>query len=137
VLHSLATFLRHSLFSFSNTLISSEESPTSTQTWYLVSSFLNQEAYHSFNELLRPSEGSSQPRNRRDWQPEVDFGEGDDDFPHMIHFTSYLAFDDHWTLLDLVNSSAIKGSSEGEIIGGANITLVAVSYKLQIPCVFG
>lgn len=128
MLHSLATFLRHAVSSLSNTPITSDEAPaTYMNTWYLVASFLNQEAHQSFNELLQPSVGSSQPRDHRYWQPEVELGEGTDDFPHMIHSTPYLTFDSHWTISDLVNGALIKGLSNAETVGSTNITLVAVN----------
>lgn len=98
-------------------------------TWYIVSSFLNQEAYRSFNEPLQPSVGSPQSRDHRYWQPEVESGESNEDFPHTIHSTPYLAFDGHWTLSDLSNGTVIKRLSNEEIVGGTNIAPVAVSYE--------
>lgn len=98
-------------------------------TWYLVSLFLNQEAYRSFNGLLQPSVASPQSHDHRYWQPELESGESNEDFPHMIHLTPYLTFDGHWTLSDLANGTVIKGLSNEEIVGGTNIAFVAVSYE--------
>ncbi|KAF9460822.1 hypothetical protein BDZ94DRAFT_1374995 [Collybia nuda] len=122
VLDSLETFLRHALSSISSISLS-DKSPT-LHSWYLLSSFLNQEAYHSFSELLQPGVGGSKSRDHRYWQPEVETGAPNDNFPRFISST-HLVFGGHQTLSDLFNRDTIANLYKRGIVNDTNAVLVA------------
>jgi hypothetical protein len=91
----------------------------SMHSWYLAPSFVNPEAYVSFDELLQPAQQHCSDSYCRTWQPEVDLD--DDDFIHHYKFSN-----DNQPYLDaMLDEVGIRTSPDAHSFG-ANHAFIAV-----------
>ncbi|ETW87294.1 hypothetical protein HETIRDRAFT_59338 [Heterobasidion irregulare TC 32-1] len=127
VLRSLSKFLRHALSPPQTTSLENDASQPSKSTWYYASSFSSQEAYRSFDTLLR-STSQNLPGDTpqvRYWKPEIELEAGDErfigSFSHVdssadvpLTFQECSDFMSKSTFADMIKSDSSQLSSDYE-----------------------
>jgi hypothetical protein len=98
------------------------------KSWYLTSSFTSQEAYESFDKLIRPLHHPS--NNSYDWQPEVEPGMGEDfagNFDFAINPPGI-----SWTLQKLSDVATQTGTlAEWDASRSTDVTFITVCSILR------
>ena len=129
VLRSLSKFLRHALSPPQTTSLENDASQPSRSTWYHASSFSSQEAYRSFDTLLRSTSQNlpgDTPRVRY-WKPETELEAGDErfigTFSHVdssadvpLTFQECSDFMSKSTFADMIQSDGSQLSSDYESV---------------------